>query len=192
MNLYRRNLLALLRRLLASSPPAGRALDFGAGDGWFAQEFQRAHWAREVVAVDVQRRRHTVVDVQVYDGGRLPFADGSFDLVYAIDVIHHCPDPRETLRDLLRCAGERLLLKDHNTRTTFDRLTLGVLDEIGNRRLGVRSLYCYQRDWEWLRWVEAEGFALETVLHPAVCETRPPLSWFVNRLHFVGLWRRVR
>lgn len=190
MNLYRQNLLRLLQPLFAAPSPARRALDFGCGDGWFTVQFRKAGWAEQVVPVDVQRRQRSLVEPQVYDGARLPFPDRSFDLAWAIDVLHHCPDPQASLRDLLRCTGDRFLLKDHNFHGPFGRLTLALLDEIGNRRFGVPSLYHYQKDWQWLRWIEEEGFALEALIHPAVCETRPPLSWFVNRMHFVGMWRR--
>jgi SAM-dependent methyltransferase len=190
MNLYRRNLLEIVRPLLAGREPAGRALDFGAGDGWFAQTFRELGLVREVVAVDVQKRRRSFVEPVLYDGARLPFPDRSFDLVYAVDVLHHCPDPEASLRDLLRVSGGRVLLKDHTYTTAAGKLTLAVLDEIGNRRFGVPSIYKYQRGWRWLDVLREEGFEQEALVHPAVCETRPPLSWFVNRLHFVGLWRR--
>ncbi|HEY0780902.1 MAG TPA: class I SAM-dependent methyltransferase [Thermoanaerobaculia bacterium] len=190
MNLYRENLRRLIRPLLAGRP-AERALDFGSGDGLFARVFAEEGWAREVVPVDVQRRARTVVEPVLYDGVRLPFADRSFDLVYALDVLHHCPDPLASLRDLLRCTSRHVLLKDHNSGSTLDHWTLAVLDEIGNRRFGVPSLYRYQKDWEWLPVIEAEGFVREALIHPARCETRPPISWVSNRLHFVGLWRRL-
>ncbi|HXO19078.1 MAG TPA: class I SAM-dependent methyltransferase [Thermoanaerobaculia bacterium] len=191
VNLYRRNLLGIVRPLLAPHAPVERALDFGCGDGLFAKVFQESGLAREVVAVDVQRRRRTLVEPLLYDGSRLPFADGSFDLVYALDVLHHCPDPRASLADLLRCSRNLVLLKDHTYGSLAGRATLAVLDEIGNRRFGVPSIYKYQRGWEWLPAIEEAGFKREALVHPAVCETRPPLSWFVNRLHFVGLWRRA-
>lgn len=190
MNLYRRNLLEILRPLLAPRAPVDRALDFGSGDGWFAHVFREQGLAREVVAVDVQARRRSFVAPQLYDGGRLPFPDRSFDLVYAMDVLHHCPDPAVSLRDLLRCSRGLVLIKDHTYRTAAGKLALAALDELGNRRFGVPSIYRYQRGWEWLEVFRQEGFVQEALIHPAPVETRPPLVWLTNRLQFVGLWRR--
>ena len=190
MNAYRRNLLSLLRPLLASQA-AGRALDFGAGDGWFARVLQDEGLVGEVVALDVQRRRHAVVEPLIYEGRRLPFADRSFDLVYALDALHHCLEPRTSLAELTRCSSRLLLLKDHTYRRPISRLALAALDEIGNRRFGVASPHRYQQGWEWLPWIEDAGFERVDLIHPARCERRPPLSWFANRLQFIGLWRRA-
>lgn len=191
MSAYRTNVWALVRPLLEPLRPLDRALDFGSGDGWFTARVSESGVAREVVPVDVLRRRRSLVEPMLYDGARLPFADRSFDLAFAIDVLHHCPDPAASLRDLARCAGRYLLLKDHTHRTAFGRLALAVLDEIGNRRFGVRSRYRYQRRWEWLPLIEEAGFRRRALIHPARCESRPPVSWFSARLQFVGLWERA-
>ncbi|QIG98751.1 class I SAM-dependent methyltransferase [Bradyrhizobium sp. 6(2017)] len=39
-----------------------------------------------------------------YDGVTIPFADGSFDLVYASHVLEHVPEPRAFLHELARVA----------------------------------------------------------------------------------------
>ncbi|MCP3105084.1 class I SAM-dependent methyltransferase [Myxococcus sp. K15C18031901] len=173
MSRYRDNILELMAGLLSDVPVVDRALDFGAGDGWFAQAVTRRGWAREVVPVDVQRREHGLVDPVLYDGQHLPFPDRSFPLTYSIDVVHHAPDPVATLEEVLRCTGEYFLLKDHTYRGRFGYLTLCVLDELGNRRFGVPSRYRYQHEWSWMPVLERAGFALQKFIHPAECERGP-------------------
>jgi SAM-dependent methyltransferase len=190
VNPYRRRIFDLARGLLAPHGPFARALDFGSGDGWFAASFRDAGIAPEVVAVDVRRRRRALVEPRLYDGARLPFADASFDLVYAVDALHHCADPAASLAELLRVAGDRLLLKDHVHHGAGQRWILALLDEIGNRRFGVPSTYRYQRDWEWLPAIESAGFALERMIHPAPCHTGL-LGRATNHLQFLALWRRA-
>lgn len=84
-------------------------LDAGAGTGRHA--YYAARDGADVVAVDIGpaievARRNTaelpnVLAVQA-DLYELPFADGTFDFVYSIGVLHHLPDPPAALRELLR------------------------------------------------------------------------------------------
>jgi SAM-dependent methyltransferase len=187
---YRGNIADLLAGLLAPIAPVDKGLDFGSGDGWFAGEMLRRGLAREVVAVDVQRRAEPHVEPLLYDGRRLPFADRSFPLAYCIDALHHCPDPRASLRDLLRCTGRFFAIKDHTYRGALGWLTLCLFDEVGNRRFGVPSLYHYQRAWSWSDWIAAEGFEPVALLHPAPCHDGL-LGRASNHLQFVALWRRA-
>jgi SAM-dependent methyltransferase len=190
-NAYRRNLLEHFRRHLGEIGPLVTALDFGSGDGWFAHAAMESGLVENVVCVDVQARRRSYVEPVLYDGRVLPFADHSFDLVYALDVLHHTPAPAETLRDALRCSGRYFVLKDHTYRRPAGKLVLAMLDEIGNRRFGVPSLYHYQRGWEWLPVIEKQRFALEELQYPITIETRPILSSFVNHFQFIGRWQRA-
>lgn len=189
MNPYRRRILKLMEELLGPHAPFSRALDFGSGDGWFARELAARSLASRVVAVDVRRRRRTFHEPIVYDGGRLPFADRSFDLAYGVDVLHHTPDPPAALRDLARCTSGLLLLKDHTYRGGAGWLTLCLLDEIGNRRFGIPSAYRYQRGWQWSPVLEAEGFRSVRRIHPARCHPRL-LGRATNGLQYLELWRR--
>ena len=54
--------------------------------------------------------------VVAYDGVRLPFGDGAFELVESMDVIEHTPDPEAYLRELRRvlAPGGAVLLVTPN------------------------------------------------------------------------------
>jgi SAM-dependent methyltransferase len=189
MNPYRKRIFEMVRGLLQPHAPLGRCLDFGGGDGWFAWSLRQSGLVREVTPVDVQARPNTFVPVTLFDGKRLPFADRSFDLVSSFDVLHHCPDPRASLTDALRCARRFFLLKDHTYRSLPGKLALCLLDEIGNRKFGIPSLYRYQKKWEWSPWIEEAGFVLRHLIPSARCHTGP-LGWATNRLQFISLWER--
>lgn len=57
-------------------------------------------------AVEMTRRRLAMrgltSDIRQGDAESLPFADGSFDLVYSWGVIHHTPDTAQAAREILR------------------------------------------------------------------------------------------
>jgi SAM-dependent methyltransferase len=94
--------------------PGKRVLDAGCGTGRHAY-FAASYGAREVVALDLSDAVETArrnlsqfenVDVVQGDLLRPPFrtaaAEGGFDFVYSIGVLHHLPDPYEGFRTLLR------------------------------------------------------------------------------------------
>jgi len=169
--------------------PVARVLDFGSGDGYFASETGRLPQVTQLVPVDVVARPGSLVTPQLYDGARLPFADASFDLAYAIDVLHHCPDPLAAIDDMARCSSRYLLIKDHTYATAFGRWTLAVLDELGNRRFGIPSPYRYQRDWRWVEHIESCGWRRIELIQSLECHSGL-LGWLTNRLQWIGLWER--
>lgn len=61
-----------------------------------------------VTGVDVKDYNATLDPVTIYDGRRLPFADGSFDAVIINSVLHHCDDPEGVLREAVRVSRNRL------------------------------------------------------------------------------------
>ena len=89
MTLYRQRVLEQIQQLIRPLGPLDTALDFGSGDGFFASQWQGGDVVRRVTAVDVVERKSSLFVPQLYDGKRLPFDDSSFELAYAIDVLHH-------------------------------------------------------------------------------------------------------
>lgn len=190
MSAYRKNVLSLLQKILASTRPVARALDFGAGDGWFAAQLSQAGCFASLCAIDVQRRPNALfAPISYYDGSRLPFADREFDLTYAVDVLHHCRDPRLALGDVLRCTRRHFVIKDHTYAGVLGYVALCALDEIGNRRFGIPSRYAYQRGWEWFSFLAERGFELVRLIHPAVCHTG--ILRKTNGLQFVAHFTRT-
>ncbi len=182
----------IFQEMIGLLGPYGRfrsALDFGSGDGWFTFQFRQHGLAEEVTPIDVKEREKALVKPRLYDGEKLPFVDAQFDLIYSLDVLHHCPDPLAALRELLRCSGRFFLLKDHTYSNLAGWLSLCLLDEIGNRRFGVPSLYHYQKGWEWSSLISECGFKEIGRIHPLHCN-RGPIGFATNRLQFLSLWER--
>jgi SAM-dependent methyltransferase len=186
---YRDSIIDGFELSMAGRGPIHRALDFGSGDGYFSYNLPKHLPIEQVVSVDILDRPASLVVPILYDGRNLPFEDRSFDLVYAIDVLHHCSDPLAALADMARCASRYLILKDHNHSGLFGRASLAILDELGNRRFGVPSPHHYQRNWSWVSWLESHDFARRSLQNPMRCH--PPVLSVLNKLQFFGLWERI-
>ena len=105
----RRICFRLLDRMLGPSPNLD-ILDVGCGTGYNLLQLGRYGRAHGVdmspEALEFCRRRG-VDSVTLHKAGELPFADSSFDLLTAFDVIEHIEDDRAALREFARVLRPR-------------------------------------------------------------------------------------
>jgi SAM-dependent methyltransferase len=111
----RAQVLGKLRKALGveALPRFARALEIGAGTGYFSLHLLAAGVVREAVCSDISpgmlatlhanaERMGLEVETVACDAERLPFADGSFDLVLGHAVLHHLPDLDRAFAELRR------------------------------------------------------------------------------------------
>ena len=113
----------------STTRPVPRALEIGAGTGFFSLNLRQAGWRADVGVTDVSQG---MVDVALrnarnlgYDDVEgavagitdLPYPDDSFDLVLGHAVLHHVPDVEAGLRECLRVLrpGGRLVFAGEPT-----------------------------------------------------------------------------
>jgi SAM-dependent methyltransferase len=98
-------LLRVLRERLGGFDGARDLLDVGCGTGTMVGHLRRFGRAQGIdadpAAVEFSHRRG-VTEVKHVPPGPLPFEDGSFDVVTALDVLEHIPDDRAALADMVR------------------------------------------------------------------------------------------
>jgi SAM-dependent methyltransferase len=94
-------------------------LDIGCGEGVLTQQWAQRLDGRRVVGIDLddpalhaewRQRSAPNLEYRVMRAENLPFADDEFDLVTAIEVLEHVPDPEHTLAEMARCAQRHLLV----------------------------------------------------------------------------------
>lgn len=104
----------LVRRSVRGWTP-GRCLDIGCGPAGNTQELSSLGWSTvgvETNEVACRIAAHRGIAVVRGDGRRLPFADGSFDLVLSTDVWEHVSEDHVVAREAFRVLrpGGRLLV----------------------------------------------------------------------------------
>jgi SAM-dependent methyltransferase len=108
-----------------------RLLEVGCGMGTDLLQFARG--GAKVTGVDLTprsieiSRQHLAVygergDFAITDGESLPFADGSFDVVYSNGVLHHTPDTAGAVREVhrvVRPGGQARVMLYHRGSAAF-------------------------------------------------------------------------
>jgi SAM-dependent methyltransferase len=148
---YGRRIRVLARHLQEMLPRDATVLDVGSGDGLLARRILDARPDLRIRGVDVLLRPESHIPVQRFDGVRLPFGDGEFDVVMMVDVLHHATDQAALLRETARVAKRAVVIKDHVVRGLLARPTLSFMDWVGNARHGVALPYSYWREEQWQR-----------------------------------------
>jgi ubiquinone/menaquinone biosynthesis C-methylase UbiE len=118
-----------LRLVKGRERERGRALDIGTGPGQIVIKIAKRLPEWKFTGVDrslamiAQAQANLAsasgqlagrVEFQVADGNRLPFPDGSFDLVMCNSVLHHLAEPEKLLSEMSRLvnSGGAILLRD--------------------------------------------------------------------------------
>jgi 2-polyprenyl-3-methyl-5-hydroxy-6-metoxy-1,4-benzoquinol methylase len=113
MTRFERDTAGLLERARPAS-----ILDVGCGEGVLTEQWARVVGGR-VVGVDLddpklraewERRALPNLEFRTGLGDSLPYADGEFEAVAAMEVLEHVPDPDAVLREMTRVASEWLLV----------------------------------------------------------------------------------
>lgn len=131
-----RHLLELTDRLIGDRATV-RALDLGCGTGLTDRYLAGRVGALTGVDVSEESVRHAAqrnpsVTYRSYDGHRLPFPDESFDLAFAICVVHHVPPSQwehfaSEMRRVLRPGGVAAVY-EHNPLNPLSQLVVSRCD----------------------------------------------------------------
>lgn len=189
---YGRRIERLAQALAGVLPRDARVLDVGSGDGKLAHRITDLRPDLRFIGVDVLVRPQAFIPITAFDGDHLPFADGEFDCVMLVDVLHHARHQMLLLAETARVAARGIVIKDHVVRGPLARPTLAAMDWVGNARHGVDLPYAY--------WTRAQWDVAFRELGLRVAQRRDALSlypWpasllFDRGLHFLAVLEKDR
>jgi ubiquinone/menaquinone biosynthesis C-methylase UbiE len=177
--------LSLLEPHLAG---ARSLLDVGCGSGYVAWQLGQ-RLPGEVHAVDVgDFRRVPLPNFAPFDGRRLPYPDGRFDLVLFSFVLHHVPDVSkpQLLAEARRVARRTLVVLEDTPRGPLDRLVSWCHGQRFRRRIGSKERFGFLTDAEWTR-LFAELDMRPTHVQRLSRWCRSPLQPFARSLFVVDV-----
>jgi ubiquinone/menaquinone biosynthesis C-methylase UbiE len=133
-----------------------RALEIGAGTGYFTLNMLRAGLIGEATCSDISpgmlatlednaQRLGLRVKTKAADAERLPFADAEFDLVFGHAVLHHIPDLKRAFDEFARvlAAGGTIVFAGEPSRygdrlASVPKRAAGALAPLWRRAIGAR------------------------------------------------------
>ncbi len=183
---FDRRTQVLSERLAALLPENARVLDVGCGNGLIDRLIAAHRPDVTITGVDLSLRPETHIPVTRFDGKRIPFDDGAFDVVMFVDVLHHTEDPEILLAEARRVASRAVVLKDHTRDGFLAGPTLRFMDWVGNAPHGIPLPYNY---WPERRWHEAFaglGLTPEVWLNKLALYAAPANWLFGRSLHFIA------
>jgi len=150
-------------------------LDVGCGEGVLTHKWAQHPGVERVVGIDLEdpviqaewaKRQAPNLEYRVTKAERMPFADGEFDLVSAIEVLEHVPDPEHTLSEMARIASGHLLVSVPREPLwrALNMARGAYLKDLGNTPGHLNH---------WSK----RGFAELLSRYGAVVETRSPFPW---------------
>lgn len=181
-----RRVQVLARHLAPLVPDGARVLDVGCGDGLLARAIVEARPDLRVRGLDVLVREDAAIEVEPFDGTRLPVDDDAYDVVLFVDVLHHTEHPHLLLQEAKRVARRFVLMKDHTRDGPLAGATLRFMDRVGNARHGVALPYNYLSEAEWRRLFREVGLEIETWQGRLGLYPFPASLLFDRGLHFVA------
>jgi SAM-dependent methyltransferase len=107
-----------LDELFAQAAPSS-VLDVGCGEGVLTEQWAQRLGDRRVVGIDLDdpklaahwaRRTRDNLEFRTGSADRLPYADGEFGLVAAIEALEHIPEPDAVVAEMARVASSYLLV----------------------------------------------------------------------------------
>lgn len=193
-------------RELLPAMDGGQALDIGAGRGITSFALARGGWQVTALEPDpsstvganairaLAQESGLPIRVEEKWGEQLPFADGTFDLLYARQVLHHARDLPQLCREaarVLKQGGTFIATREHVISRRED-LPLFLANHPLHRLYGGENAYLLD---EYLAAIQTAGIRLSAVLNPFQSdinlypETRAGLKRrLARRLGLPGPW----
>ncbi|WP_196885675.1 class I SAM-dependent methyltransferase [Aureivirga sp. CE67] len=119
-----------LERLSKFYTEKEKILDVGSGNGGLCYLLKNENL--EVTSLDIKNKSgFQSVSPIIYNGVNFPFEQKSFDTVQIITVLHHIPDPVNTIKEAQKTA-KRIIIMEDIFESYFQKILTHIVDSIVN------------------------------------------------------------
>lgn len=133
-------------------------IDIGAGTCRIAKYIEE-NFQASVTALDIVDYNKTDLKLVLYDGKRIPFQNGKFDIALLVFVLHHSSDQETLLNEAKRVARKLIILEDTPI-STIERKMWHFWDWLLNLGRAFSMPYSSREDENWIRFFKNLGFQL--------------------------------
>ena len=137
-----------------------KVLDLGAGTGKIAEYILDRKKIKLTLLDVTDEYKETDLEIQLYDGVKVPYKSNSFDCVLIIATLHHCDDPGQVLREAARVSKDRILIKEDKVDSKLDFFLLEFWHTAVSFLLGQDLLFSFKRNAVWRRMCKKLGLKL--------------------------------
>ena len=139
-----------------------RILDVGMGNGTIAKQVQKDYNA-DIKGVDVIDYNITDIPLTIYDGRRIDFKDGSFDITLIMEVLHHCDDALAVLKEVKRVTKDKIIIFEDVYTSKIHKIVTYLYDFMMNIRHSVNVPFNFKNQREWVNIFRELGLRLVEV-----------------------------
>lgn len=138
--------------------PASRVLDIGGGWGFYAAPLEKR--GHDLTVLDVVKPGFQRAPVIIYDGGKMPFEDKSFDASILVTMLHHTPDPVSILKEALRVTRKKIIVIEDVYNHSIGKFWTILRDQFYNVEYFGHPCQ-FKRSCEWVDLFKGLGLTLE-------------------------------
>ncbi len=139
-------------------------LDLGCNDGRMATYILQMKPSLKIEGIDVQDNFPCKIKRTLYNGNKIPFPDASFDIVIAIDALHHTEDISAMLGEMARVSKKFIIIKDVVKYSWLSNMIIVIADYISNVKYGIK---CPNNFPDWKEWhLFFKNNSLEIIAQP--------------------------
>ena len=161
--IYERRVDVLASMIIPQLETGDKVLDIGCGSGMLGEAVLKHSDCPSGLTyrgLEKSKRGGEPIEVLEYEGGQLPFADQTFDVVILADVLHHEERQGFLLGEASRVSKRLLIVKDHKPEGFLAFWRVCFLDWAANDPYEVKCLYRYRTRREWLAAFEERSLIL--------------------------------